>query len=621
MSIPLFLTKISCLGPGVRIATLDFCYRANAIIGISDTGKSFVLDLIDFMLGGETLKRIPPEGNGYDTILLGLKLPAKGQVTIRRAMAGGNAELLEGDCSERTGGNVIEILTFEAKKKHRTISQFFLDEMNMGNVILVAKKTKGVTERLGIRTLAKLNIISIHGIITELSPVHTGQFVRATPERSLFKYLLTGVDDSALIAVSQQRKSEEREALRNRAGLEFLKMRRAALEKEGKDEQAILAMLREAKAVLDEIQSTAGAAEEELATQRRRIRRLADLKELAERRVREITGLLSRFGLLAQHYASDIDRLSALEEAANAVEMLAPSKCPLCGAAEAAQDHSRTCEADLPNLAQAAAAEIFRIRHLERDLSQTIERAEIEQANLGHKIAKASAELDEALVFLPEIIASTRASQASVVATAKAMLQLQEQLRVFDGLTAIEQSIRPALENAASTALPPMDLPREPADNLAKVIAGLLQAWKVPGMERIFFAVDKMDIQINGKIRGAQGTGLRALTHAAFSIGLMIYCLENDLPHPGFVVIDSPLNPYRENDAFTDEDVELSKLNVDDLFYCWLATKLPVGQVIVLENRETRQTMTDIFKIHRFKSGGSSREGFFPVPAQLQSSI
>jgi hypothetical protein len=42
------------------------------------------------------------------------------------------------------------------------------------------------------------------------------------------------------------------------------------------------------------------------------------------------------------------------------------------------------------------------------------------------------------------------------------------------------------------------------------------------------------------------------LTHAAFTLGLLRFALDNDRPLPGFAVLDSPLVVYEEPDAGED---------------------------------------------------------------------
>ena len=66
------LRFIRFLGPNKEPAEYVFTPGLNILWGSSDTGKTFLVEAIDFMLGsGEELKDIP-ERVGYDRILLGL---------------------------------------------------------------------------------------------------------------------------------------------------------------------------------------------------------------------------------------------------------------------------------------------------------------------------------------------------------------------------------------------------------------------------------------------------------------------------------------------------------------------------------------------------------------------
>ena len=44
--------------------------------------------------------------------------------------------------------------------------------------------------------------------------------------------------------------------------------------------------------------------------------------------------------------------------------------------------------------------------------------------------------------------------------------------------------------------------------------------------------------------RSQNGKAVKAVYHSAFAVALMIYCRTNRLPHPGFLVLDSPLVTY-----------------------------------------------------------------------------
>lgn len=82
-----------------------------------------------------------------------------------------------------------------------------------------------------------------------------------------------------------------------------------------------------------------------------------------------------------------------------------------------------------------------------------------------------------------------------------------------------------------------------------------------------------------------------------------------DLPHPGFVVIDSPLTTYRKNDN-TNEDVSP---DIQQSFFKNLSSLGKDQQVIILENKEPKKEIRDkINYIHFSGSKGVGRKGFFP---------
>ena len=114
-------------------------------------------------------------------------------------------------------------------------------------------------------------------------------------------------------------------------------------------------------------------------------------------------------------------------------------------------------------------------------------------------------------------------------------------------------------------------------------------------------------------MRSAHGKGVRAILHAAFTIGLAQYCFNNNRPHPGFVVLDSPLVTYRPPRAGETVDENVLDIDVASRFYSDIQESVE-GQVIVMENMDPPNGLkagsTDIF----FTGvAGEGRAGFFPV--------
>lgn len=196
------------------------------------------------------------------------------------------------------------------------------------------------------------------------------------------------------------------------------------------------------------------------------------------------------------------------------------------------------------------------------------------------------------------------------------MIEMRSDLRaaaVLRTQIADIEAKRDAIEQPGLDGPPPSnglaDLPQSTLDAFARKVEVILAEWRVPDAGRAFFDIKSRDIVIAGKPRGARGKGLRAVTHAAFSIGMLQFCRSEDKPHPGFAVLDSPLLAYREPEG--DED-DLSGTDVQDRFYDYLV-RLADRQVIVIENTTPPETIAARDSTVLFtRNPAIGRYGFFP---------
>ena len=148
-------------------------------------------------------------------------------------------------------------------------------------------------------------------------------------------------------------------------------------------------------------------------------------------------------------------------------------------------------------------------------------------------------------------------------------------------------------------------------DDFAQTIENILQDWHFPNAVRVFFDEGKRDFQIAGKDRGSTGKGLRAITHAAVKIGLMEFCRERDLPHPGFVVLDSPLLAYWKPEG---DDDDLRGTDLKEMFYRYLLGFRKNDQIIIIENEHPPDFVYEEGNVTVFtKNPHQGRYGFFPV--------
>lgn len=64
------LRRLTLVGNGVPNAEVQFKEGLNVVSGPSDTGKTFIVQCIDYMLGRKDVPKSIPESDRYETVRL-----------------------------------------------------------------------------------------------------------------------------------------------------------------------------------------------------------------------------------------------------------------------------------------------------------------------------------------------------------------------------------------------------------------------------------------------------------------------------------------------------------------------------------------------------------------------
>lgn len=125
-----------------------------------------------------------------------------------------------------------------------------------------------------------------------------------------------------------------------------------------------------------------------------------------------------------------------------------------------------------------------------------------------------------------------------------------------------------------------------------------------PENPKIGFSETLLDFVIGTKNRKDYGKGYRAILYASFVIALLQY-LRNKSFQIGFVLIDSPLNPYKPDEKYDDGAVPN---NLAHNFYNYLYENVKNEQVILIENTSLQNELKNKVTHHEF----SRENGFLP---------
>lgn len=617
------LRQLRVTGAGVPDATIAFSAGLNVVSGASDTGKSYLVETIDFMLGGGTPPRQIPESRGYDTAHLQIWAQNGKTYELSRALQGGDFSLLEID-----GAGATDTTTLAPRHSAGTaenISTFLLRLIGLEGK-RIRKNALNELQNLSFRNLAHLVIIDEETIIKKGSPVFGTESTQRTMQASVFKLLLTGQDDSALIAA--------RKPAIVRAELEA---KLAVLDQLlGEYQVELDALAPEPTALqdqLDRLTISIERSERALASERtafeeqERTRQTAwQTRDEIRTRYGEIVALLERFSLLDEHYGSDLDRLGAVAEAGFFFTALDAGRCPLCGAP--AGDHRHAGEefdGDVESTRIACEREIAKVLQLRAELALTVRDLREEQATLRIAFDQARATYRAADALVRETLApALSAARTEHSRLLERRAEVRQAISLRDRIADLREK-RMVIETALSTAGPTREerpgLPPAAVQKFSAGVEALLEAWLFPHEKPVYFDEKSQDLILGNRRRGEQGKGLRALTHAAFSIGLLEASRALNLPSVGFVVLDSPLVTFREPDA---EEAGLdagAQARVKQAFYRDLATRSQAVQILIFENEDPDIALRAEIVSHIFtKRADQGRAGYFPIPASGERS-
>ncbi|MCP1169862.1 hypothetical protein [Limimaricola litoreus] len=612
----LLIRYLAFLGPRREPASLKFERGLNIVCGASDTGKSFISESIDFMLGQEDPVRDIPERAGYDRIRLLVDSDTHQPLTLDRSVEGGNYSAYSEEVFEGEPTTEARILRYKhAASRDDTLSYELLKRVGFTGRTL-RRNAAGKTRSLSFRDLARLCVVTEEDIQRRSSPVLSGQWVTATAEYAAFKLMLTGVDDSALVSSNDTSGRRDRDS----GKLELLDQMVAELQSEldeaGVEEEELLEQEDKLKASIQDRTASLQSVQKELSSIMNNRAEAAKALRDSKARMIEINELVGRFSLLDDHYNTDLQRLNAVHESGSLFVHLEKKPCPLCGALPRDQHLDSDCDGNAEAVVQAARAEMNKIIRLRRELAETLSSLRSEFTELESGLAPLQASYDGYDAELGEVAApAVSEERSSYNALMTELSEVRVSLEKIESLKKLMQR-RGDLENEGGpddggTGNVKTQISKFILDEFAQTIQSILEEWDYPGVSRVYFDEAKKDIVISGKERGGTGKGLRAITHAAFTIGLMEFCRERDLPHPGFIVLDSPLLAYWKPEG---KDDDLRGTDLKENFYRYLMGISKENQVIVIENEHPpefvgKETPVTIFT----KNPGSGRYGLFPL--------
>lgn len=626
-----YVAKIVVTGEDRTDASVSLRPGANVITGLSDTGKSFIFDCINHAFGNEDELELPDEGEGYTHLFVQLSdFDDTNAWTIKRAFNDNSVQIFDCAYDRITSKTELRRITLRHNEKKETLSSFLLNLAGFPSNVHLKANDEGVTSVFSLRVLWPFFAVDEITILTKKSPVFNELVFNKTKQRNSFEYLFTGQSVSQQKKVSTSKKVDEG----NLAGqLEFCRMQISELSQR----ETNLELSKTGYGTVDALESEIADLTQNISDTGEKINaklmirnKLLGQLELIEAKANSVAKMTARFSLLKEHYQSDLSRLDFVSEGHFLLSQLQKSMCPTCGQAVGDEKHSHGDTAVDEELLQLACkSEIEKItRHL-RDLEKTFLTLEKEATKLN------SEAVDVRFSLAVEEAALQNSLSAQWTADKAKLQELMNYQRVLGELAHVRERLQALrisqaelqkkstydvqvaeVEVRAIQELMEKDFAKE-VQKLANKIENLLKNWHFSN-DQVTFDTKTLDIKVGTKSRKTYGSGKRAVLYAAYLIGLMNHLISEKMPHPRFVLIDSPLTNHKGKKKLIERGVkdafdEIIPEEVKDAFFEFLSRIRLDRQVIILDNEiPSMQYQKQINTIIFTGEVGNGRYGFFP---------
>lgn len=611
----LILNKL-ILSNGTETREVNFYKGLNFIYGPTDTGKTYIYQLIKYLLGSNDKPKDIPENNDFINVFLEITSNFTGKTfTLNRVI--GTNKIYVYESSFDNINNSTHSNPFNTNGRSKIISKELMQHAGLETEYQIKKKiNEEEYQNINFRNYLYFSMVDEVSIIKDKSPLITGQFVSKTFELNLFYYLVSNTSFDYLTHLSLKKKETQKKNLKGKKTKEnpinyiVIKTQKEISELEEQlNNSDEISYSDEIIFITNEINSKS----EELHI-------LFKNSEKIKSKILMNNELVKRFKLLKEQFVSDMERLEFILEGGDIISNLRIETCTICGNQLNKKNHSHS--------------NIFEVNHIDgkalynsytseknkiilnlKDLEETIDIILTENQNLNDQLS-----INENLYknINNQINNELKPTKKSIE---KKMDKMVEKKLINQKILFLKNIVKELqTDNKNIEANNPLikDSQKSNYDKVSSSINELCtlmsnyldeMRWKQDTTAtEVYFDFHEHDFVIDGKSRSIYGKGYRAIIYSVFLISFMQHSRLNAFPHIGFVLLDSPLTTYQEGDEINEEDII-----PDDLKQRFIRTfsEEREDQIIVLDNQFKLDTTINKFNCIKFtKKHDEGRYGF-----------
>lgn len=571
-------------------SSLDLSTGLNVVIGSSNTGKSIIVECIDYALGDKDYNIELP---GYDSVYVVLA-HEKGDVKITRKLGVANVEIESNNTLVHSG--TYPIKKKGGKKKEEPYLDDYLLSLNdmKPRQDIVISKDWG-KQNFTFRTCLNSFVVKQENIIRRESPYLPLNNSASPAYKSGLLYLWTGENylndnNKDNMRIRRARKSAVESYILSL--LESIRTRKEELvEKANLDPDEIEQKIDDTLLEISENEQKLSFLFEENRTLSQQILELDD-------EISECENLLIKYEALRTQYVADSKRLQMVIEGETHDNTEDEMVCPFCSGTLKKSVKESCAEAATKELLKLA-PKIDDLKKAKESLLSNKKEYIINRDALKEKKAAILAQINQEVKPLIQKLKRDLASYRDSIEDAKEAKMLLEQEKLYEDKI---KELEVGLKDEDTT----FDVMSKYPPIIEKLTAEYNRLLALGNYNRDNPAVfESFDFVIDGKHKRSQGQGYRAYLNGLAVLALY-NCLQDEGMYPmPFLVMDSPIQSLVENKDVNDE----TSMKIG-LFKC-LKEATADRQVIAIENMlPTNLDYSTVNVVYFTKDEDTGRYGF-----------
>lgn len=581
-----YISKIETSGSGKTTSTISLSSGLNIIYGPSNTGKSYIIECIDFIFGSKENPFLTEE-TGYDTVFMEVTTDNGTTLTFSRKI-GSNKINVVSSLEDIDSGNY----------STKAIGNIFLKLIGIAEPPKVVCSQDFRVQNLTWRTVLHTFLIKESDIFKRESVFANSHFNNKTAVLSALLYFCTEKN----CAQENQVESKEIREAKKAAVVQYINTAVKVLsERKGELSDQLLAMpIEDIEGKISAIFDSITSIETQISSVTSEMHVKSESVLSLDEQLQEDGFLLDRYLALETQYRADLKRAEFIidgEKHAGSKKHI--EKCPFCANDIPEQKH-RSYKIAAEQEIQLLRQQLEDLLQAKAELEEEIDSVTLNKSNLSAEFKALSKELSEEL--------QPKFSELKVL-----LEQYQSALKIKNEITFIEETA-----NALNTDAQDVEQENEPAkydavnyfDNtffseISKAIDETLRLCNYPNYLSSRLTTKKFDVVVNGQEKASEGKGFRAFLNTVVAFSLMKYLSANAQHAPNMLILDSPILSLSEKSGNegTNDSMKVG-------LFRYIKEHCTPAQVIIVENNIPDIDYANVNLVHFSKDNTNGRYGF-----------